>query len=127
MRDIRNKADISSFIGSFYKTLLSDERVNHLFAHIEHLETHQQVIVSFWEGIVFGTSDYRGNVMQKHLHLHDQYGLEASDFDIWLTTFEDCLRSCGFEGPNASAILERANSIAAHMLYKINASDTRLI
>lgn len=121
-RDIQHRADIEILMRAFYNTLLKDDAMAHIFdvAQID-LEAHLPHIVSFWEGVVFNTGDYRNNVMQLHLNLNAKAPLSKERFETWLEVFYDSVDGL-FEGSNAEKIKTRALSIATVMQVKMQPS-----
>ncbi|MGV3460425.1 MAG: group III truncated hemoglobin [Flavobacterium sp.] len=124
-QDIQTPSDINTLMRSFYNTLLKDEAMAHIFNEIAHidLEAHLPHIVSFWEGVVFNTGDYRNNVMQLHLNLNDMVPLSKERFNTWLTAFNLTVDDL-FSGPNAEKIKTRALSIATVMQVKMQSAAT---
>ena len=105
---------------SFYNILLQDLAMAHIFNDVAHidLKAHLPHIVSFWEGVVLNTGDYRKNVMQVHINLNDKVPLSKERFDKWLDVFFGTVDSL-FAGPNAEKIKTRALSIATVMQVKM--------
>lgn len=105
---------------SFYSTLLEDEAMAHIFNDVARLdlEAHLPHIVSFWEGVVLNTGDYRNNVMQVHLNLNAKMPLSKERFDTWLGVFFATIDNL-FTGPNAEKMKTRALSIATVMQVKM--------
>ncbi|MBL7788701.1 MAG: group III truncated hemoglobin [Chitinophagales bacterium] len=112
-RDIGSEEDVKLFSDLFYKKLLSDDRINHLFLDL-NLEEHMPKIYDFWNTLLLGTNSYRRNMMEAHQHLV----LKKEDFPIWLRHFESTLRE-NFEGDKTDEAISRANTIAMTMRYKL--------
>ncbi|MCR5863289.1 group III truncated hemoglobin [Flavobacterium sp. J372] len=108
---------------AFYNTLLQDDAMAYIFNDVAQidLEAHLPHIVSFWEGVVFNTGDYRNNVMQLHLNLNAKAPLSKERFETWLEVFYGSV-DCHFEGSNAEKIKTRALSIATVMQVKLQPS-----
>lgn len=123
MADIQNPFDIEILMRSFYNTLLQDEAMAHIFNDVAqiNLEAHLPHIVSFWEGVVLNTGDYRKNVMQVHLDLNDKVPLSKERFETWLQVFFTTVDNL-FTGPNAEKIKTRALSIATVMQVKMQSA-----
>lgn len=119
-RDIQQRADIEILMRAFYNTLLKDDAMAHIFNDVAQidLEAHLPNIVSFWEGVVFNTGDYRNNVMQLHLNLNAKAPLRKERFETWLEVFYGSVDGL-FEGSNAEKIKTRALSIATVMQVKM--------
>ncbi len=113
LQDIQTEQDVKLFSDLFYKRLLADESINHLFLHLD-LEEHMPRIYSFWNTLLLGTMTYKRNMMEAHQHLV----LKKEDFPIWLRHFEATLRE-NFEGEKTDEAISRANTIAMTMRYKL--------
>lgn len=123
--DIQTRTDIETLMRAFYNTLLQDDAMAHIFNDVAKidLEAHLPHIVSFWEGVVLNTGDYRKNVMQVHLNLNNNVSLSKERFDTWLDVFFATVDSL-FIGPNAEKIKTRALSIATVMEMKMQSANT---
>ena len=113
LRDIQSEEDIKLFSDIFYKRLLADEKINHLFLNL-NLEEHLPRIYNFWNTLLLGTMTYKRNMMEAHQHLV----LKKEDFPVWLRHFEATLRE-NFEGEKTDEAISRANTIAMTMRYKL--------
>lgn len=121
-KDIENRADIYKLVKVFYVKLMGDELMMHFFEDFkdpEHLETHLQTLVDFWENILFYSGGYRKNAMQPHLKLQHQKPFSDEHFNHWLSSFNDSIDEL-FEGENSHAAKSRALSIATVMKIKIS-------
>jgi hemoglobin len=106
MADITTSEDITKFMVHFYDRLLEDPVAAPVFAGIDMVE-HIPKVASFWSGIAFGESSYRGAPLMRHIPL----GLTTAHFEIWYETFSSSLDTL-FTGPVATTVKERAHSIA---------------
>ena len=61
---------------------------------------------SFWNTVLFGEQDYRGNPFSHHINL----GLEKDHFDKWIELFLGTINNL-FEGPKASEAIMRAEKM----------------
>lgn len=121
-KDIENRADIYKLVKLFYVKLMSDELMMHFFEDFkdpEHLETHLQTLVDFWDNILFYSGGYRKNAMQPHLDLQQQKPFSEVHFNRWLSGFNDTIDEL-FEGEMAHTAKSRALSIATVMKIKIS-------
>lgn len=119
--DIQNRADLLKLVTVFYTKLLADPAINYLFAEVVNkgIDHHLEVLVDFWEHMLFQQDTYRKNAMQPHLELHARSPLTATHFDTWLTYFHQSVDEL-FEGDIAFRAKERATSIATVMRIKIS-------
>ena len=77
------------------------------------------ILVNFWDSVLFQNDVYRKNAMQPHLILHQQSPLQKHHFETWLTYFNESVDEL-FEGEKAFLAKERALSIATVMQIKIS-------
>lgn len=119
--DIRNRDDILKLVTSFYDKLLRDDSINYLFTEVAKIDLphHLDVLVDFWDNILFQNDTYRKNAMQPHLSLHQKSPLNKQHFNTWLKYFNNTVDEL-FEGEKAFLAKERALSIATIMQIKIH-------
>jgi len=67
---------------TFYQKLLEKEEFKHIFLNIAQIEIsdHLDVIVDFWEGVLFQAGKYRNSTMEVHLDLNRKYRLRERHF-----------------------------------------------
>lgn len=120
MKDIENRSDIESLIDAFYRKVLKDDVIKHFFTQVVSLnwEVHIPIMYDFWESMLLGSKNYKGNPMIKHIELSRKVSFEQIHFDRWLQLWGETIHSL-FEGPKSEEAIERANSIGGLMLYKI--------
>lgn len=106
MKEITQRADLLFLMTDFYTKATKDEIIGEKFDHTD-LEAHLPIIVNFWDNMLFGAKNYRGNPFDKHIPLK----LEAKHFERWLMLFEQSLFD-NFQGKMADEIWNRAKSIA---------------
>jgi hemoglobin len=111
--DIQTEEDVKLFSDLFYQKLLADDRINHLFLHL-NLAEHMPRVYSFWNTILLGTLSYKRNMME----VHSPLDMKKEDFYVWLRHFESTLRDL-FEGEKTEEAISRANTIAMTMRYKL--------
>lgn len=121
MKEIENREDIYLLVSEFYKKLLIDKDIKHFFDDIvkdNDLEKHLQILVDFWDNMLFHTGVYNRNAMQPHLALHLKKPFQPIHFKIWLNHFNNSIDE-NFKGELAHAAKTRAQSIAMVMELKI--------
>jgi len=120
-KDISNREDLLKLLTLFYNRLLSDRSISYLFTDIAKidLQHHLDILVNFWDSVLFQNDVYRKNAMQPHLILHQQSPLQKHHFETWLKYFNDSVDEL-FEGEKAFLAKERALSIATVMQIKIS-------
>lgn len=119
-KDISNREDLLKLLTLFYNKLLRDESISYLFTDIAKIDLphHLDILVDFWDSILFQHDTYRKNAMQPHLTLHQASPLQKHHFEIWLGYFNESVDEL-FEGEKAFLSKERALSIATVMQIKI--------
>ena len=119
-RDIATRDDIAALMEAFYQQALRDPTIGYLFTDVAKmdLETHLPVICDFWESLLFKSHSYHGNVMQKHILLHQQEALTEAHFARWLALFNATIDGL-FSGPRADESKRRAASIATAIRTRI--------
>ena len=124
MEDLRTTRDIQLLVDTFYQQVLKDEVIGHFFNEVIQLdlETHMPVMYQFWESILFGLHEYKGNPMVKHIALNQKSRMEPEHFERWLSLWTSTVNKL-FSGPKADEAIQRAGHIAALMQHKVNASD----
>jgi len=102
--------------------LLVDTTISYFFDDLiaeDGLEAHLQILVDFWENILFYTGSYRRNAMRPHLLLHQTKPFKKEHFKTWLKYFNNTIDEL-FIGELAHAAKTRASSIAMVMELKVN-------
>lgn len=121
--DITNEADIKILVDNFYKKVLVDPVIGHIFTEIVALswDKHMPIMYSFWSGVLLVSRSYNGNPMQQHILMDSKVHFEQRHFDAWLGLWKQTVRE-NFEGAVAEEAITRANNIGALMLFKIEKS-----
>lgn len=78
-------------------------------------EAHKKKISNFWQGMLLGIGDYRGQPMKAHLDLPP---FPREFFNIWLGLFEESLNKV-FSPEISIQILQRAQMIAGRFQYML--------
>jgi hemoglobin len=121
-KELENRDDIYKLVSDFYVKLLNDDTISHFFEDMinkDGLEEHLQVLVDFWDNMLFYTGVYKRNAMQPHLMLHLRKPFLKHHFKIWLNHFNASIDE-SFIGETAHAAKTRALSIATIMEIKVN-------
>lgn len=120
-KDIENREDIYLLVKDFYVKLLNDDLMHHFFTAFslpEMLEKHLQILVDFWDNILFYSGTYQKNAMKPHLDLQPTKPFKPEHFQRWLLHFNNTVDE-HFSGEIAHAAKSRALSIATVMQIKI--------
>lgn len=122
-KDIQNRKDIRKLVSIFYEKLLKDEEFEHIFLEVAQIDVlaHLDIIVDFWESVLFQAGKYKRNLLEIHLDLNQQYnyGLNERHFNNWLAIFNTTVDEL-FEGEKAKDAKDRALSIATIIKMKID-------
>ena len=120
-KDISNREDLLKLLTTFYEKLLADKSISYLFTDIAKIDLHHHldILVNFWDSILFQSDTYRKNAMQPHMILHQKSPLQKHHFETWLTYFNESVDQL-FEGEKAFLAKERALSIATVMQIKVS-------
>lgn len=118
--DIKNRADIYRLVHAFYDRLLKEEEFKHLFLEVANIDVleHLDIIIDFWESVLFQAGKYKRDMLQKHLDLHMIHHLTEEHFNQWLTIFNETVDAL-FSGEKAKGAKDRALSIATIIRMKI--------
>jgi len=70
--DIKNRADIESFLHLFYSRVISDRSIAIIFTKIfpVNMSHHFPIITDFWETILLGSTVYKKNAMEVHFKIN---------------------------------------------------------
>ena len=121
-KDITNREDLYNLVSLFYEKLFIDDEIKHFFVDFSdkiELEKHLQVLVDFWDNMLFFSGGYRKNAMKPHLDLNQSKPFKTNHFKCWLSNFNESVDEL-FEGSNSHVIKSRAQSIATVMEIKIS-------
>ena len=120
--DIQNKDDIRNLVDSFYARVRSDDTLGPVFNTIigNDWSHHLPVIYSFWEMVLLSTGGYTGQMMAKHIAIHQRIPLGEAHFSRWLQLWEEILAE-KFSGPRADEALKRARLMMDLIRLKLGA------
>ncbi|MCK5638398.1 MAG: group III truncated hemoglobin [Flavobacteriaceae bacterium] len=118
--DVTNREDLYLIVSEFYKKLLVNKELKHFFEKFQDkdtLEKHLNVLVDFWDNILFYSGTYQKNAMQPHINLHQKKPFSQIHFETWLQLFNESIDE-NFEGEQVSLLKNRALSVATVMRIK---------
>ena len=124
-KDIATREDLYVVVESFYEKLLRDPLLFPFFIKFreaKYLKEHLNVLVDFWDNILFYSGTYTKNAMQPHLKLNAIRPIEKKHFERWIEHFNSAV-DARFEGENAHAVKSRALSIATVMQIKVSENE----
>lgn len=106
--DIEGDAEIRLMVDAFYEKIQKDEKLGPIFEErVEDWSLHMPKMYAFWNTILFGGKDYRGNPLSKHLDLP----VDSEHFQQWIGIFVETVDE-RFEGGKAEQAKAAAKSIA---------------
>ncbi len=109
---------ISRLVDRFYTRIRSDELLGPIFAgRVSEWPPHLGRMKSFWRSVLFGSGEFSGNPMLKHIAIP---GLETEHFERWLTLFYATLQEIETDPEAAVLVGDRARSIADSLLTGIS-------
>lgn len=109
MRDIRDKDDVIIFVKTFYSEVRDDEMIGPIFGgriEPERWPVHLERMSNFWNTVLFGAPDYRGNPFSHHISLN----IDERHFNRWITLFKSVVNK-HYEGPKADEAILRADNM----------------
>lgn len=118
MNDITNKKDVQTFVDAFYQKIQQDSLLGPVFASkiaTDAWFVHLERMYSFWNTVLFGQKDYRGNPFSKHASLP----IELPHFEQWLHLFFTTI-DANFKGPKAEEAKLRATKMATLFESKLS-------
>ncbi len=118
MNDIKNKDDIAIFVNLFYTKVRRDDLIGPIFNRIiaaEDWPAHLEKLTNFWNTVLFGEIDYRGNPFSKHVNLP----IDAQHFNRWIELLTATIKE-NYEGVCANDVLAKANKMSLMFQAKLN-------
>lgn len=118
MRDISDKNDIVTFVNQFYTNVREDDIIGPIFNDnigVDKWPEHLDKMYSFWNSILFGQVDYRGNPFSHHISLN----IEKKHFDRWISLLKQTIQE-GFSGEKADEVIERASKMRVMFELKLD-------
>ena len=88
----------------------------------EQWSEHKIKIASFWEGMLLGSGNFKGNPMKAHIDLP---AFPRELFAVWLKLFKESLESVYALQANRDIIFQRAEAIAQRFQYMLYESGVR--
>lgn len=116
---------LAHFVKNFYAKVNQDPLLGPIFNDIAEVnwDEHIPKLCSFWNSIMLGTNEYKGNAMIKHLDLNKKVALTPKHFERWLYLFEQEAH-IALPGDAAQLIIERAHIIADNIQRRVTAAST---
>ena len=115
------KESIKQVMGRFYAKMSVDKNgLGEIFNNTSgksdiEWEAHKKKSANFWQGMLIGRGDYKGQPLKVHLDLPP---FPREFFSLWLSLFEECLNKI-FSPKIANEILQKAQMIAERFQYML--------
>ncbi len=116
--DIKNRADITLLVASFYGKIRVDEILGPIFnGIITDWDAHLVLLTDFWETQLFLKRKYYGNPVTAHQEVDDKmkHSLTPEHFGLWLNHWFATIDEL-FEGETTWIAKNRAQKMST-MLY----------
>ena len=122
---METRADIERMVDAFYDRVRADQRLGPIFQDVAQVDwtRHLPRMYAFWESVLFGASDFKGNPLETHRLLAQRTPLTGLDFERWLGIFSRSVDSL-FSGPMAEEAKQRASRIAVIIRSRIQEDRT---
>ncbi|NNC84620.1 MAG: group III truncated hemoglobin [Bacteroidia bacterium] len=113
--------DIKLLVNRFYDKVSKDETIGYIFNEAANVnwDKHLPIMYSFWNSLLFGKADYKGNPMHKHIELNKSIPLTKEHFSSWIHLWKLTVNE-NFEGQKANEAITKASSIKNIMQAKIS-------
>ena len=123
MEDIQSKEDLVVLVNTFYERVRKDTLLGPIFNTVigDDWSQHLPTMYSFWNTVLFGAADYKGQAIGVHIAIDKQMPLEPKHFEAWISYWRDTVDQL-FEGPNARLVKEKAYTMLQLIQYKVEAA-----
>lgn len=120
-QDIEGRADIERLVNHFYGLVRQDAVIGFIFNEVANVDwdSHLPKMYAFWETVLFGTGNFRGNPMAAHAKLVPQTEMGRPQFQQWLSLFRQTVDEL-FAGERAEHIKRCADDMANVIYSRIN-------
>ncbi len=122
-KEITTREDVYLLVSTFYDKIKKDSFIGPIFIGTiptEEWDDHLEKLTDFWETNLFFVKKFKGNPMQAHKKVDQQfdYGISQKHFgrwlELWFGTIDDL-----FVGKKANEAKERARNIASLLFFRI--------
>jgi hemoglobin len=118
--DLATRDDVIALVDAFYDRVRADDLIGPIFDDIARVDwaSHLPKMYDFWQAVLFGAGNFKGNPMAVHRALAQQAPLTPDAFARWLALFRETVDAL-FAGAVAEDAKDRAQRIALTMQYHI--------
>jgi hemoglobin len=119
-RDLATHDDVVALVDRFYDRVRADDLLGPIFDEVARVDwaAHLPKMYGFWQAVLFGAGNFKGNPLGVHVALARQTPLTPDAFDRWLSLFCSTVDEL-FAGAVAEDAKDRAQRIALTMQYHI--------
>lgn len=119
--DIEGRADIERLVNHFYGLVRKDKLIGFIFEEVAKVDwdSHLPKMYAFWETVLFGTGNFRGNPLAAHAKLVPMTEMGLEQFQQWLSLFHQTVDEL-FGGERAGHIKRSAEDMANVIYSRIN-------
>jgi hemoglobin len=119
--ELKGRPEIEQLVNAFYQRVQRDELLGFIFDDVARIDwaTHLPKMYAFWERVLFGSGDYRGNPLVAHMRLVAQTSMGLAQFERWIALFKETVDVL-FAGENAEHIKRCAEDMAHVIHAKVN-------
>jgi hemoglobin len=123
-KDITHARHIQQLIQAFYEKVKADELLGTVFDEVAHTnwDKHIPMMCRFWENVLLYESNYEGNPVELHKHLHKVMPLSTEHFRQWNLLFIQTVDEL-FSGDTALRAKQHALKISAVLQSSILSAD----
>lgn len=124
--DLDSRENIKTFIERFYRKVLADELLAHIFTDVAGIDVnvHIPIIRTYWEKLLLGDNSYKRHTMNIHRDIHARFPFSKLEFDRWLDLFIQTARA-HYAGEKTERAIQVATSIASNMDISLNHKNSR--
>ncbi|MGV9003027.1 group III truncated hemoglobin [Flavobacterium sp.] len=120
-KEIKNRADVSLLVHSFYAKIRANEEIGPFFNEmIQDWDEHLEKLTDFWETNLFAVRKYFGNPIEAHNKVDEKFNnsIDSSLFGLWLNIWFETLEEL-FEGENVEILKRRARKMSTFLMVNI--------
>lgn len=123
METINNRNDISKLVNVFYTKIRNNELLGPIFnsrISDEHWPEHLKTLTDFWETILFGVANFKGNPSGKHINTDKNlnHSITQTHFGVWLQLWFETIDQL-FEGEMAIKAKQSARKMSTGQFLAI--------
>jgi len=120
IRDIGTRADIHDLVVIFYREVVFDDILEHVFGEVAEVDwaTHIPKLIDYWCRILLGQPGYVGAILAAHRHVHRIEAIRIEHFDRWYALWVASIDS-RWQGPTADTAKAHAAQIGAVLARRL--------